>query len=340
MMLTALMHDFFDRYQAKLLGASPQTIKTYRSTFGLFLRFLQKHQGGGFKELTLEHITFERICDFLDDIERECGCSPRTRNLRLATLRSFARMMRLLHPDVQPELSAQILSIPTKRVQKTIVGHMMPDEVRKVLNAVDLTRSDGCRDFTLLLLLYNSGARASEAAGLQMDSIDYENETLGIVGKGNRYRVIKLWPKTIEWIEKYMKEYRRSPHPQHQHTLFVSQRGHALTRHGINRICRKYLTKVVPTKKLQTLSPVHCFRHSCAVRLLMLEWPITDIANFLGHEDIKSTMVYLKMDLSVKQAAQKCFIDEMEALIGKDSSLDGLVDWEHRRDTLEWLDSI
>jgi len=133
---------------------------------------------------------------------------------------------------------------------------------------VDLKKKDGLRDYVLLHLLYDSGARASEVAMLKLDYLNAQEETLAICGKGNRYRIIRLEIKTVQLLQFYIKKCRVTPRPPYRDYLFISQRREALTRHGIYRVCRKYLEKALPKKRLKHINPVHSFRHSCAVRML------------------------------------------------------------------------
>ncbi len=161
------------------------------------------------------------------------------------------------------------------------------------------------RDFTILHLLYDSGARATEIATLNFDYFDPRNETIAFLGKGNRYRLINLSPKTASLITNYILNYRIDPIPLFGHRLFINQRKRELTRHGINKICRKYLAKALPQKRLKGLNPAHCFRHSCAVKMLISGDPVSDIKNRLGHKSVESTMDYLHIDLSRKRDIQK-----------------------------------
>jgi integrase/recombinase XerD len=150
---------------------------------------------------------------------------------------------------------------------------LYPKEIKKVFNAVDLSKKEGMRDYTILHLLFDTGARASEIATLNLDYFDHQNKTLAILGKGNRYRLINLWPKTASLIKEYILNYRIDPKPIYFNRLFVNQRKMELTRHGINRLCKKYLSKALSQKRIKNLSPVHSFRHSCAVNMLASGYP-------------------------------------------------------------------
>lgn len=333
------MQDFFGRYLYDLCGATPATIRTYRETFTLFLPYAARHCSVPIKKLVLEQMTFELIVAFLDHLEKDRKNVARTRNLRLAAFKSFAKMIRLLYPD-QRELAERIKCIPTKRTTKPLIGFLQYEEMLKVLGAVNLKTNSGFRDYVLMHLLFNSGARASEATSLTLDSLDGPNKLLRILGKGRRYRVVPLWPRTVQLLESYIQFYRGQPKPQYCQTLFINQRGKGFTRHGIHRLCAKYLKRALEPKRLLNLNAAHSFRHSCAMHLLASGWSITDIKNFLGHENLQSTMVYLKLSLALRKEAQKRFMKYTESLLKTDAKIDELVDWEHRQETLDWLDSL
>jgi site-specific recombinase XerD len=262
----------------------------------------------------------------------------RTRGHRLAAFKSLARMIRFLYPE-HKDLTERILSIPQKRFVKKFIGFLTHEEVMMVLDAVDLKKSGGFRDYTIIHLLYDSGARAGETASLRLEYFDSSQKTLAILGKGNRYRQIQLWPKTTQLLSMYIQKYRLKPKPMHQGVLFLNQRRQEFTRHGIHRLCQKYLLLALGEDKLKNLNPVHCFRHSCAIRMLGAGYSLTDIKNHLGHENLQSTMVYLKMDLSRKRELQQKFIAYTQNLT-QDDKLDDLLDWEREQETLNWLDSL
>jgi len=279
------------------------------------------------------------VLAFLHHLESKRKNTVRTRNNRLAVIKSLAKMIRFMYPD-KKHIAEAILSIPPKRAQKKLMGFLYPEEVMKVFSAVDLKNKEGMRNFTILHLLYDSGARASEIATLELDYFDPVNETIAVLGKGNRYRLINLWPKTASLISDYIINHRVDPIRLFAHRLFINQRKREMTRHGINKICRKYLAKALPPKRLKGLSPAHCFRHSCAVFMITSGDPISDIKNRLGHQSIESTMIYLQMDLSRKREIQNKFIEYIQSKINQDKKIDELINWENNAEILAWLDSL
>jgi len=234
-----------------------------------------------------------------------------------------------------------ILNIPQKKAQKKLIGFLYPEEIVKIFNAVNLKTQGGMRNYTILYLLYNSGARASEIASLQLDYFDpKKNRALSILGKGNRYRIVYLWPKTTSLVTDYILNSRTSPIPLFGNLLFINQRKRGLTRHGINKLCKKYLSKVLSSKRIKDLSPVLSFRHSCAVNMLASGYPVSDIKNRLWHANVNTTMNYLQIDLSRKRDIQKRFMEYTQSKMGNDPKIDELVDWENNEETLAWLDSL
>lgn len=337
--LSTLLHRFFDSYLPQLKGVSPNTIKSYRDGFKLFLDFASKQCAVKVDSLSLHHLCPEIILSFLDHIEKQRCNIPRTRNLRLATFKSLAKMIRLYYPEHKP-VADQICAIPQKRAQKQLIGFLSSDEILKLFAKVDMKKPGGFRDYTLLHLMIDSGARASEIATAKLDDFDPDNSTIAVLGKANRYRLIALWPITVELLKHYTQTYRTKSRWLFKKTLFINQRGEAFTRHGINRICKKYLTMALPEKRVKQLNPAHCFRHSCAMNLLAEGKPLSHIQNHLGHENIQSTMTYLHQDLTRSREAQQKFTDHCQKTLIPDTEIDELIDWDNKENTLEWLDSL
>ncbi len=339
MNLSTLIYQFFDQYLPRIKGCSQQTIRTYRDAYTLLLPFAAKYHDVKIRSLKIGHLSNDLILDFLDYLEKERLNKATTRNQRLAAIKSMAKMIRFMHPE-RSVLADRILSIPQKRSQKQLIGFLYPNDVLNVFDAVDLKTCYGFRDYTILNLLYDSGARASEIASLLIDFFDPENDTLAILGKGNQYRQIELSLKTVQLMRAYLKKYRKKPNPLYQRYLFVNQRGTSFTRHGINRICKKYLRLTLNPKRLKDINPAHSLRHSCAVRMLLDGKPVSEIKIRLGHESIQSTMTYLHMDLTRKRDVQNKFIEYSAKVIEQDPKIEDLIDWENKQDTLAWLDSL
>ena len=339
MRFSSCVHQFFDHYLPHIKGVSYDTIQSYRDAFKIFLDFAAQYHGIKIDSLTLEHISSDLIIGFLKNLQQDRKNLPKTRNQRLAALKSFAKMIRFMYPDKR-ELAERILSIPQKHFQKPLIGFLYQDEILKVFQSVDLKTYEGFRNYALLHLLYDSAARASEIATLNLDYFNPQQETTAILGKGNRFRLIQLEKRTTQLLKLYINKYRITPKPLYQHRLFINQRGEELTRHGIYRICKKYLSIALPPKRLKYINPVHSFRHSRAVDLLYSGHPPSEIQNRLGHDNFQSTTVYLHLDLNRKRHIQKRFVKYMQSILTQDPKIEELLQWENKEDIMAWLDSL
>lgn len=339
MKLSTCIRQFFSRYLPRIRNMSDQTIRSYRDAIKIFLPFAAGYHNIKIESLKVDHMTFDMILSFLDHLEADRNNSTRSRNHRLAVIKALAHMILLLYPE-HKDTAERIACIPQKRAQKNLVEYLHHEEIVKVFESVDFKRKEGFRDYTILNLLYDSGARASEIGTLKLDYFDPENKTLSILGKGNRFRRVELWPRTVVLLKRYIKDSRNKPRPTYTDRLFINQRGAALTRHGVYCICRKHLRKALSSKRLQNVNPAHSFRHSCAIRMLNTGYAITDIKNQLGHENINSTMVYLKMNIVRKRQVQQELIEHNRSLFTQDVELDKLLDWDNKDALLIWLDSL
>lgn len=339
MNLSVCIRRFFIEYLTDTRGVSACTIRTYRDAFRLLLPFAAKYHCVKISSLEIKHLGFEMVLAFLNHLEKDRKNTIRTRNSRLAAIKSFAGMISLFYRDHR-DIAERISSIRWKRSHKALIGYLTHVEVMKIFDAVDLKKQEGFRDYVILHLLYDSGARASEIAGLTLEDLDAESKRLTLLGKGNRYRVVELWPKTVQLIGKYISDHRRTPLTPYGNVLFTNQRRKPLTRFGIYKICLKHLEKVLPEKRLKVLNPVHSFRHACAVTMLQSGYGITDIKLRLGHSRLESTMTYLNPGISIRKEIQEEFIEHTTSMMKNDKKLDRLIDWDNKNDILTWLDDL
>jgi site-specific recombinase XerD len=339
MKLTTCLNQFFGNYLPHIKGVSQHTIKAYRDAFTLFIPFAANRLKIKTGSLMLDHLTADMVLAFLVDLEHKRHNTPVTRNHRLAALKSLAKMIRFMHPE-KKDIAEKILAIPQKRCQRKLIGFLYPNEIFKTIHAVDLNKKQGFRDYCLLVLLYDSGARASEIATLNLDYFNSEKTTLAILGKANRYRQLTLMPETTILIKNYIDKYRQKPKPAYRHRLFINQRGKEMTRHGIYRVCKKYLNAALPPKRLKNINPVHSFRHSCAVNMLTSGCSPSDIRIQLGHEDLQATSVYLQLDLSHKRKVLNKFVEFNQSVLIDHPQIQELINTDNKEDIMAWLDSL
>jgi len=296
-----LLQDFFLRRLIAERGASQQTIWSYRDAFELLLRFVEKRTRRPSSELTLKDFDAPFILDFLDHLEQEHGNSPRTRNARLAAIRSFMRFAALHDPVALPVVQ-RVLAIPAKRFDQPVLGFLSRDEVEAILNAPNRSTWSGERDAVLFVTLYNSGARVSEITALRVADVLIERHTsLLLHGKGRKERVVPLWKSTVTQLKTWLGRIDRRP----ESPVFPNRAGKALSRFGVRQRIQKavdHASKHCPSLAGRRVSP-HTFRHTMAMHLLQSGVDLTVIAMLLGHEDPSTTHRYVEADLAMKEAA-------------------------------------
>ena len=297
----ALLQDFFVLRLGTQRGASARTIASYRDTFELLLRFAERRTGRPPSALTLPDLDAPLVLDFLDHLEKERHNSPRTRNVRLAAVRSFIRYASVRDP-ASLAVAQRVLDIPAKRFDRPVLGFLTREEIDVVLDAPDRTTWSGRRDAVLLATLYNTGARVSEITGLRVANVLLDRESaVHLHGKGRKQRVVPLWRSTAAQLRDWLGEIDRSPDAP----LFPNRAGKALSRSGVENRLRLAVAAAVahcPSLRGRRISP-HTVRHTTAMHLLQSGVSLTVIALWLGHESPETTHGYVEADLAMKEAA-------------------------------------
>ena len=272
---------------------------SYRDTLILLLPFVSSQVAVPIDRLAVHDVSADRVRAFLDYIERERGCSGVTRNQRLATIHSLARFVGMRSPE-HLDWCSQLRSVPFKKVAKTVIGYLDKPEVEALLRAPNRRTSLGSRDHALLLFLYNSGARADEAASLRVSNLQLgTSPSVRILGKGNKWRVCPLWPVTVATLRPLVAEKGADEH------VFLGRTREPITRFGVHRIVKTYATEVaksVDSMQGKRISP-HTMRHTTAVHLLRAGVDINTIRAWLGHVSLSTTHVYAEVDLDMKAKA-------------------------------------
>lgn len=299
----ALLQQFFQRRLLAERGASAHTIASYRDTFELLLRYAERQTGRTASALTLADLDAPLVLAFLDHLEHERCNTPRTRNLRLTAIRSFMRYASLRDPAALP-VAERVLAISPKRFDRPPLDFLTRAEVEALLAAPDQASWSGQRDAVLLAVLYNSGARVSELAGLRVADLLLDRASaLHLHGKGRKERVVPLWKRTASQLRGWLPRIDESPDAP----VFPNRTGKPMTRSGIEQRLRVAITKAsqrCPSLAARRISP-HTLRHTTAMHLLQSGVDITVIALWLGHEDTATTHLYIEADLAMKEAALK-----------------------------------
>ena len=278
---------------------SPNTQASYRDTLTLLLPFVSNQGGGVIDRMTVEDLTPAIVRKFLDHLERDRRCSAVTRNQRLATVHSLARFIGVRSP-IHLAWCAEIRAVPFKRTAKTAIGYLEKAEMDALLNQPDRCTRLGVRDYALLLFLYNSGARADEAAKLLIGNLHLgASPSVRLQGKGNKCRTCPLWPKTATSLSCLVQGRDKND------AVFLSRANQPLTRFGIHRVVTQYArlaSKALPTLGTKRVSP-HTIRHTTAVHLLRAGVDINTIRAWLGHVSLDTTHIYAEVDMEMKAKA-------------------------------------
>jgi site-specific recombinase XerD len=298
--LANLMKRFFSHYLPVQKGLSVNTVKSYRDTVKLLLCYAADSLGKSADQLVVEEISEPLVLGFLDQIERVRGCSPRTRNARLAAIRSLFAFIAREEPILLVQCQ-QIRAIPLKRTEHKIIEYLEEKEMQAVLDAVDINSRTGIRDKALLLLLYNTGARVTEMVTLELEHMHLDNSAhVKLLGKGRKERSCPLWPETVDALEVYLKQ--RAPKESGAKQVFLNANGYAITRFGIRHITRKYGAQA-QTQQPSLSKPVnpHTIRHTTAMHLLRAGNDINMVSYWLGHSDVNTTHIYVEIDMEMKR---------------------------------------
>ncbi len=325
-----LLRAFFCDWMVEQRNASPHTIRSYRDTWRLFLRFVADRCDRPVAKLAFADLTAAQITAFLLHTEEARHDTIGTRNCRLAALRSFYGFV----AGREPQLAAQcagVLRIPSKRAPIHAPVYLDPEEVAAILAQPDRSTLEGQRDHALLSLLYNTGARIQEALDLTSKSVHFEAPAfVRLYGKGRKERICPLWPETVVLLKALLKRCPRAA----DEPIFINRYGAPLGASGVRfklAECVRAAAKRLPSLASKKVTP-HSFRHSTAVHLVAAGVDITVIRSWLGHVSLDTTNHYAQANLETKRKA----IDRLDisAIPTKPPR------WKRDAGVMAWLDAL
>lgn len=323
---------FLDHYIGGERGLSHNTIISYERALGQMAEYLFIQLNNRNKKVTMADFTAENVVKFLDYLEKE-GLSVSTRNQRLAVIKSFCKYIRFKSPRHLHSIE-QILSIPSKKGKEPVVQYLTLGQLEKLLNKPNSNNYYGFKDLLLLTVMADTGARVSEIINIKISDIRLENPgSILLHGKGNKDRYASLSTKTIQLLNLYFdKENLRSP-IYAERNLFLNRSSKPFTRAGIAYILQKYVTMLHnedPTSFPERITP-HCLRHTKAMLMLETGQNLVYIRDTLGHEHIKTTEIYARINSKQKQAALDAVNDKIKV---PDASN---IDYKNDRSLRSWL---
>jgi len=288
--LTAFLRDYLPRQR----GASRHTVESYAICYRLLVVFAAERHGVRPCQLAVEQLDIQTILDFLDHLETQRGNAVRTRNARLAAIKSFFRYLEFREPGCL-DLAGRVRAIPLKKGDATLIGYLDRKELQALLDAPDPYTVSGVRDRAMVRLAYNAGLRVSELVGLGLGDLKQPGlDEVHVMGKGRRERILPLWKETRTVLRDWLSI---RPHVADQH-LFLNAQKNGMTRRGFAKrlsLHAEVAALSVPSIADRKVTP-HMLRHSCAVHTLEATGDVRKVSLWLGHSSLHTTEMYLRMD--------------------------------------------
>ena len=325
--------EFLSVYLPSQKNVSKNTIRSYRDTFKLLIKYCQEMKSTAAERITMDVLSKELLTGFLDWLETDRNCTISTRNQRLAAIHSFFRYVQAEEPSGIFHFQ-KVIAIPSKKAKKTVVEHLTPEAMKLLLEQPDRSCLKGRRDLTLMSVLYDTGARVQELIDMKVSDVILDTPAVIVLtGKGNKTRRVPLMKNTVSLLERYILENKLDKPWKNEYPLFSNNQHNNLTKEGVAYIISKY---VASARKTSTLVPpkvnVHMFRHSKAMHLLQAGVNLIYIRDFLGHVDLKTTEIYARADTETKRKAiENAYPDLID---------NNLPDWSQDQALLSWLSEL
>ena len=330
-LLGAIVRDYFTEHLPRVRGMSPHTIHSYRDTLVLLLRFLSARSKRPVVELDLKDLAPPAILAFLSYLEKERKNGATTRNVRLSAIHALFRYVASRNPE-HLELAQRVRGIPFKRAAQRAIDYLEREEIETILKAIDQKTPKGSRDYALLAMMFNTGARVQEIADLRVCDLQLTKPfQVRLFGKGKKERYCPLWPQTAAVLRVFCKEGNLDLRSEHR--VFLNRRNEPLTRFGIRHILGRRLEsacRVTPNLGKKRLHP-HSMRHSTAFALLKSGIDLLTVSHYLGHASPITTNRYAKVDLEMKRKA----IARVKPVTRQPSK-----PWSRNPTILDWLESL
>src|SRR5262245_50581236 len=298
--LGPIVYAFFEQHLKAEKGLSPASVKSYRDALRLLLTFVASQRKRAIIRLAIEDLTAEHVRQFLTSLETTRGNHIHTRNQRLAALHTFFRYLARQVPEVLAE-AERVAAIPRKRAPPPSTHFLERDEIESLFARLPKTGISALRDRTLLLFLYNTGARVQEATNLKIGNLALEPQPrVHLHGKGDKWRTCPLWPETARLLRELLANRHEPTAP-----VFLSRQGGPLTRFGVYKLVHRYAADLAASSNGGTprrISP-HVLRHTTAMHLLESGVEMNVIRGWLGHVSLDTTQRYAEINMRSKEAA-------------------------------------
>ena len=282
---------------------SSLTKECYRLEIRRFLEFLEE------KKKSLADTDASFIGEYLAMRLKEDGIKPRSAAKAISALRSFFRFA--IDEGLTDNNPADILEGPKRRDMLPEV--LDKETIEELLDIIDITTPVGCRDRCIFELIFSSGLRVSEAAGLNVKDIDIESGFAKVTGKGNKERLVLFGGEASEQLTKYLNFARPklAGNEAINRSLFIGKRGKRLSRKSIWRNYAKYVRKAECANVTGVSSRLHALRHSFATSLLEGGADLRTVQALLGHADLSTTQIYTHVERSMLKENHRRYLPSL-----------------------------
>jgi integrase/recombinase XerD len=330
--LGPVLFTFFTDHLQMQKGLRPASVHSYRDTLKLFLQFVACELRQPVSRLSLEVLESDRVLAFLRDLEQQRHNHVRSRNQRLAALRTFYRFVASRHPTMLLH-AERVERIAIKRAPVSETHCFDHEQIKRLFAHLSASSTFAQRDRALLMLLYNTGARVQEVADLRVCDVDLrEPLRVRLHGKGDKWRTCPLWPETAALLRELDSVRVQVP----DRPLFASRLQRPLTRFGIYKLVKRHCAVLVATRDPPMRISPHVFRHTTAVHLLEAGVDVNVIRGWLGHVSLTTTYRYAEISLRMKQTAVALCLPPVDPSAASRSR----VHWRQDQDLLKWLQTL
>jgi len=320
-MIARHINAFLNDYVPSQKSHSSHTLKSYQYALALYIGFLKTEKKISAESLCGECFGRTIIEEWLKWMMQQRGCSPETCNNRLASLRAFlkylgSREISLLY------LSEDATRIPRKKEVRKKVKGMSKKAVQVLLSVPDLSTKTGRRDLVLMIIIYSTAARIDEILSLKTEQLhlDAEKPNVTIIGKGSKIRTLYLLPKAVSHLKKYLKEFHYdTPNPKAY--VFYSRNTGSHGKMSQTAVSKRLKKHAKAAHEMCDEVPrdlhAHQLRHAKASHWLEDGMNIVQISFLLGHEQLRTTMVYLDITIEQELKALQTLEDENDKKVSK-----------------------
>jgi site-specific recombinase XerD len=304
------IRGFLTVYLPKQKNASPNTIKSYRETLNLLLKFLEEKKKIPLHKASFSDLGHKTLGDFLDWLENERQCGISTRNQRLMAIKSFFKYA-VLVDATQVSIQMEAQKVPIKKSTSTIVEYLSQEGLKRLLSQPNTKNDRGLRDQVMMILMYDAALRCQEILDIKVGDVDLNavSPCVLVTGKGRQPRSVPITAKTAGHIKRYIQKFHSRQTGQKDDYLFYTtlhRERKQMSCDNVERFMKKYgqSARNECCNLPENIHP-HQLRHTRAIHLYRDGMPLAIISEFLGHANVSTSQIYAYADPETKRKAIK-----------------------------------